>query len=436
MAGTKGEAYTKRLEDENRLLKQAVEELTILNDISRAISSAWSLDDIMELIVRKCIKHFEAEQGSVILLDAAQEEKDFRTMIRRADRSEKVLPYRLGMQLRGWMLKYQKPLLINDLKGDSRFKVVLEKDQPIRSVLSVPLLFKGRMVGLLNVFNKKTRGGFTEADKRLLAIIGTESAQVIESARLYEEAQALSLMQKEMKVAYEIQMGLLPQTAPEIEGYDIWGKSIPAKDIGGDYYDFVRMDDGRLGICLGDVSGKGMPAALLMANVYATLRGQILQGLGPRECLERANKHLLAGMDAGRFVTLFHATLDGKTDQVCYCNAGHNHPFLFKEGKEAVRLTVSGVALGCMESPSYTEGCVEMAPGDIMLLYSDGITEAVNKDVEMFGEQRLADVVTANRGDGAEQLVEKIIAAVRQYSGETSQMDDMTAVVMKREGGA
>jgi sigma-B regulation protein RsbU (phosphoserine phosphatase) len=432
MGDPKREAHIRRLEDENRELKVAVEELTILNDISRAISAAWSLDDIMELIVHKCIKHFKAEQGSVMLHDPNEQQDDFRTMIRRTDNSGDVLPYRLGMQLRGWMLKYQQPLLINDIEADPRFSIVLEKDQPIRSVLSAPLLYKGRMLGSLNVFNKRSTEGFTEAEKRLLAIIATESAQVIENARLYEEAQALSLIQKEMKLAYKIQMGLLPQEAPAIAGYDIWGKSIPAMDVGGDYFDFVRMDEDRVGICLGDVSGKGMPAALLMANVHATLRGQILHGLSPGDCLRRSNECLVPSMDPGRFVTLFYAALDGGTGEVCYANAGHNYPFLFKAGTEIARLEVGGVALGCLKSTSYTEARLTLAPGDIVLLYSDGITEAVDKDENLFGEERLAQVVAENREMGAADLIERIVEAVRLHSGGAAQADDMTAVVVKR----
>ena len=175
-----------------------------------------------------------------------------------------------------------------------------------------------------------------------------------------------------------------------------------------------------------------MPAALLMANVHATLRGQILQRLSPGDCLMRANEHLVPSMDPGRFVTIFLAALDCTTGEICYANAGHNHPFLFRAGKEAERLGTGGVALGCIKQLSYTEGHASLDQGDTLLVYSDGITEAVDKDECLFGEERLADVVTANRETGAEELIEAIVEAVRLHSGECPQMDDMTAVIVRR----
>jgi sigma-B regulation protein RsbU (phosphoserine phosphatase) len=432
MVDTRSDNYVKKLEEENRRLRVSLEELTILNDISRAISTAWSVDRIMELIVKKSIKHIKAEQGAVTLLDPKDEEKPFHTMIRRADITETTLPYRLDTQLMGWLLKYKKPLLSNDLEHDERFKVDYNKEQPIRSLLSVPLLFKGRMIGSLNVFNKRTEGGFTDADKRLLSIIGTESAQVIESARLCEDEQALKVMQKEMKLAYKIQMGLLPQAAPDIAGYDICGRSIPAKDVGGDYYDFIPRGDDRLSICLGDVSGKGMPAALLVANIQAALRGNVLQGLPPEECLERSNTHLLTSMNPDRFVTLFYAVLDSKAHELSYANAGHNRPLLFRALGEPERLEVGGVALGCMDRANYAVGRVVLRAGDVLLVYSDGITEAIDKEESLFGEARLVSLVRANSGDTAERLIERIVEAVGDHAGELPQMDDMTAVVVKR----
>ncbi len=432
IVGMRDDDHSKRLKEENKRLRLAVGELTILNDIAIAIGSTLSLDRVMELIVKKCIKHFGAEQGAVMLIDPEDKTRPLHTMIRRADASRIVLPYRLDTQLIGWMLKHKRPLLVNDLAGDKRFTIVEGEGQTIRSVLSAPLLFKGNMIGLLNVFNKKPRGGFTEADRRLLAIIATQSAQIIENARLYEEEQALLRMQEEMRLAYKIQMGLLPREPPEVVGYDIAGKSIPATLVGGDYYDFIEIGDKRWGVCLGDISGKGMPAALLMANLQATLRSQILQGLPVGECLARSNSLIFRSTDPDRFATLFYGVLDTAKHTFRYSNAGHNPPFLIRSGREPVLLEAGGTVLGSFETCSYKEAGAMFRPGDVILIYSDGISEAVDGSGAQFGEERIVEIVTANLDDASEDLLVRIIEAVRNHSRPMAPMDDMTVVVVKR----
>jgi sigma-B regulation protein RsbU (phosphoserine phosphatase) len=422
-----------RLRGENERLKDAIEELKILNEIATAIGSAMSLDEIMELIIQKCIKHFKAEQGAIMVLDPEAKERPFHTVVRKADKSEITLPYRLDAQLVGWMLKNMKPLVTKDLPTDRRFKAAHKDGHGIRSLLSVPLLLKGHMIGVLNMFNKRTPEGFSAADKRLLAIIATESAQVIENARLYEEEQALLLMQEEMRLAYKIQMDLLPKSSPDIEGYEIAGRSIPAKDVGGDYFDFIIIDEHKLGVCLGDVSGKGMPAALLMANLQATLRSHVLQALEPCECLSRSNDLIFRSTDTDRFITLFYGVLDSKEHTLCYCNGGHNYPFLLGTAGEPIRLGEGGTVLGTFAQWSYGGDTVSIMPGNLLLVYSDGITEATDSNDEEFGEMRLLRAVNEHRTETPDAIIDAIVDSVRLHTGETPQLDDMTVVVVKRK---
>lgn len=420
-----------RIAKENARLRTAVEELSVLNDIATAVGSASSLEHIIELIVHKCIKHLKVEQATITLLDARREQMPFRTIIRGADTSSEILPYRLDAELTGWMLKNEKPLIVNDLKSDARFQM---KDGAglVRSVLSVPLLLKGRMIGLLNLFNKRTEGGFSEADARLLGIIATQSAQVIEHARLFVEEQALKLMQEEMKLAYKIQMDLLPKEPPRFQGYDIAGISIPAKTVGGDYFDFLHLSDETMAFCLGDVSGKGMPAALLMATLQATLRGQIMIDPSPKSCLTRTNSLIFRSTDADKFATLFYGMLNRHSHELTYGNAGHNYPLFLKPGAQPVRLETGGLVLGCLEDFSYVEGTLRLDPGDSLLVYSDGITESVNADDEEFGEPRLTGLFSECASDGSRQVIDRIVSAVRAHAGESSQRDDMTLLVIKR----
>jgi sigma-B regulation protein RsbU (phosphoserine phosphatase) len=421
-----------RLAKENIRLRSAVDELSILNDIATAVSSASSLERTIELIVHKCIKHLKVEQATITLLDAKRMETPFRTIVRGADTSSEILPYRLDAELTGWMLKHQKPLVANDLRSDDRFQATDRESCIVRSVLSVPLVLKGRMIGLLNLFNKRAGDDFTDADARLLGIIATQSAQVIEHSRLFAEEQALKLMQEEMKLAYKIQMDLLPKEAPSFAGYDIAGVSIPAKTVGGDYFDFINVNDHTLALCLGDVSGKGMPAALLMANLQATLRGQVLVDPSPAECLKRSNALIFRSTDDDKFATLFYGVLDRDTHRLAYANAGHNYPLLLKPGGEPARLDLGGLMLGCLEEFSYAERALEFAEGDTLLVYSDGITESLDANEEEFGEGKLVALLRSGGADTAARLVERVVAAVRAYAGELSQMDDMTLLVIRR----
>ena len=422
-----------RLEQENRRLRRALEEVSILNEIAMAITSTLSLDRILDLVVQKSLKHMKAEQGAVLLLDEKKEEKPFQTMIRGWDTTTNALPFRLDTQLTGWMLKNRQPLLINDLKADHRFQTVTDDTLAIRSLLCVPLILKGRMIGLVSLFNKKAGEGFSQEDQRLLAIIAAQSAQIIENARLLQDEQELIKIQEELRLAYEIQTNLIPDEPPRIPGYDIFGRSIPAKVVGGDYFDFIDLPDQQLVFCLGDVSGKGMGAALLMANLQATIRGQALLKQSLISSLENANRLLFANTGPEKYATLFVGCLDHKNHTLTYSNAGHNLPFLFCGQKSPLLLSDGGMVIGCMEEAFYEEKTVPVKKGDTLVIYSDGITEALDSREREFGEKTLQHIIEKNRQLNARDLIDAIMGAVVDHSGARTQGDDMTLVVLKRE---
>ncbi len=420
------------LQEENKRLRIAVEELSVLNDIAIAITSTQELENIVDLIVQKCVKHLKVEQGVVMLLDEKDDQNPFRTMVRKQDTLADLLPYRLDTQLTGWMLRHQAPLLVNDFNNDDRFRGISEKETHISSLLSVPMLLKGKMIGLLTVFNKRNHASFMPEDQRLLSIISAQSAQIIENARLYKGEQDYVRIQEEMRLAGEIQVNLLPKVVPEIPGYQIAGRSIPAKDVGGDYYDFIQIEEDRLAFCLGDVSGKGMPAAMLMANLQATLRGQTASSITCKECVERSNSLLHQSTDPQKFVTLFYGIINTRTNDLCYSNAGHDNPFLLSRDGEVKRLQTGGIVLGFVPQFPFAEEKIPFREGDILVLYSDGITEAMNDKEEEFGETRLEEVITTYRQESADQIIGKILETIEAHVGNVPQMDDMTIVVLKR----
>jgi phosphoserine phosphatase RsbU/P len=429
---TKTEEY-KKLSEENKRLRAAVTELSILNDIATTITSTHSIEHIVDMIVKKCVKHLQVEQGAVMLLDEKNQSNPLKTMIRQQDTLYDMLPYRLDAQLTGWMLKHKTPLLVKDLKNDDRFKSFMEDESPIKSLLGVPLILKGKIIGVLSVFNKHSSEGFTESDQRLLSIIAAQSAQIIENARLYLEEQNLMLMQEEMRLAAETQINLLPKSIPKVADYQIAGKSIPAKDVGGDYYDFIQIDDNNFAFCLGDVSGKGMSAAMLMSNLQATLRAQILSGVNSKETITRTNPVLFQNTDSTKFVTLFLGIVNIKSNEINYCNAGHNNPYYLDKNNQIKELDVGGLILGFQPDSLYLEGKIPFHPDEMIVLYSDGITEAMNDQNEEFGEERLIKLITQYKNEDIYKLIDRIIVAVNAFSEGVAQSDDITVMIIKRD---
>jgi PAS domain S-box-containing protein len=238
---------------------------------------------------------------------------------------------------------------------------------------------------------------------------------------------------EEARMARHIQMNLLPKSNPDVAGYEIAGKNIPALNVGGDYFDFIWLDEHRLAIAIGDVSGNGLAASLVMANLQATIRSQALIGVDPKECLERANKLLFRSTDARTFVSLFYGTLDVQKHTLCYASAGQDMPILFSAGARPVTLQTRGIVLGVKEDASYEKGEISLSPDDRLLIYTDGICEAMNERMEEFGEERLSEIVQRNDRAPVAELVETILAAVNDHVGNAAGSDDMTLILLRRK---
>lgn len=274
-------------------------------------------------------------------------------------------------------------------------------------ILGAPIIHEGRQIGVYAIYRDITE------------------------RKRAEEARIRS--QEEARMARDIQINLLPKSNPKIRNYDIAGLSIPAENVGGDYYDFIELDKERLALGLGDVSGKGMAASLVMSNLQATIRSQTLADMDVNECLERASKLLFNSTDARTFVSLFYGILDHKKNTLLYANAGQNKPFLIRKGENTVLLKTHGLALGIQEDVHYQKDLISINPGERLLIYSDGITEAMNEKMIEFGEKRLIEIFHQCEHDSASQLVGRIIEAVNLHVGEAAQNDDRTIIVLIRK---
>lgn len=417
------------LQEENDKLRRSLDELVILNELALEIGGKFDLQQILQMVVKRSIKAVHAEQGTITLI-RAQPQNPYHTLVRIQQSTNHGQPFHLNEALLGWMHLNKLPLVIKDPNHDSRFQGV-SWDANIRSVMCVPLLIKSALIGILTVLNKSD-GEFSEEDTRLLTILASQSAQIIENIRLYEEEKNLLQMKEELRLASQIQCSLLPKSTPAIPGYDIAGYSKPAQVVGGDYFDFIQVDDRRLAVCVGDISGKGLPAALLMANLQATIRGQCLIDASPGICLARANNLLYQSMDPQKYATLFYCVLDFQNHTLEYSNAGQNWPCLISANGSTEFFNSSGMALSVIEKVEYKQVSVSINPGEFCVLYSDGVTEAVNADNEEYGMDRLLTCLRENSGLTAEKLVAAVIQSTECFSQNCPQWDDLTLVVIKR----
>jgi phosphoserine phosphatase RsbU/P len=428
--GEQGGSVEQGVREENQRLRRAVQELSVLNDLALAIGASSNSDDIMNIIINKSLSAIEAEQGSITLVSDHPIDSR-KTLVRAMGGSGEFPVHHVDQNLLGWMLHNKKPLLINHPTHDQRFQGVKWPDT-IHSLLCAPLLIKGELKGVLTIFNKRKGEPFADNDLRLLTIMASQSAQVLENARLSEQEKQLSRMQEEMRLAYQIQIGLQPKVLPQIAGYDIAVASTPAMVVGGDYFDLIASAGKGLIICIGDVCGKGLPASLLMANLQATIRSQSLLSPTPKQCLERSNKLLYQSTSSEKFATFFYAILDTEQHSLYFSNAGHDYPLLFSEQAGACWLESSGPPLGIMPETVFAEEVMALSAGDVIVLYSDGIKVGNEKTGYEFGEKELLDLVARHHHRSAGALVESILAAVKECLGSASQPDDITLVVVKR----
>ncbi len=422
-----------QLSRENEQLKLAVNELSVLNDIATSISTTQPIETIIDTIVLKCVNYLKTEEGTISLLSEEDDEQKFRTFIRKRDETRERLPIQLDEQVTGWMLKNKKALLSNDLHSDSRFSLPQYIDQTLKSMLSVPLIVKGKIIGYIAVFNKKNIEGFKPGDQRLLTIIASQSAQLLERSRLYKEEQELLLIKEEMNVAKRIQNNLLPEKSPYLKGYLVSGINSSAKEIGGDYFDFITISETKFGFCIADITGKGMPAALLMSNLQALLRSQVQMEADLSKAIATVNNLLFQSTDATKFATLFYGVLDIESHTITYCNAGHDEALVFRNGTHTSSLEATGLILGVMADMPYETGEISLNPGDSLVCYTDGVTEAMNVNEEEFGLDKTIEVVESIEAPTALKIEKGILRSVREHSHGASQSDDITVVVIHRE---
>lgn len=308
--------------------------------------------------------------------------------------------------------------------------------QRLDAELVLPLSLNQKTLGILSLGPKRSEEPYSKSDVRLLTYVATQTGLALENSRLTAavaaEVAQRERMNREIEIAREVQERLFPQDLPEVQGLDYAGCCRPASGVGGDYYDFLSLPDGKLGIAIGDVSGKGIPAALLMAGLRASLRGQTIQGITDLAALmANVNKLVYESSSSNRYATFFYAQYDPATRSMTYVNAGHNPPLLFRKSREVVRLATGGPVVGLLPMFGYEQATITLAPGDMFVAFTDGISEAMNSANEEWGEDRLMESAWRLYGEPAQDTMANLILYADEFAAGAKQHDDMTIIVAR-----
>lgn len=417
-------------------LKRQNRVLAILSKAASELLVHQPLDQLFDTILNLLLEAVAAERGAILLLEGAPPQPVIKASLSR--RGEPLA--RVSRSIARRAIEERLALLLPNVLEDARFKgedSILASG--IRSAMCAPLWFKSpaeekdAVIGLVYVDSLQHAHSFGEDDLRVLTALANVAAAKIENVRLLEESLEKRRMEEDMRMAAEIQTGLLPREAPSVPGWQVVGCNRPCRTVGGDYYDFA-VEDGRLLLALGDVSGKGTGAALLMTVLRASVRAHWTE-TSLADAMGRINRTVYQNVPQSKYVTFFLAALDPASGRLEFVNAGHNPPLLARADGRVERLEAGGLVLGMFDNVAYAAGSVEMRQGDTLVVYSDGVTETWSPEGEEFGEEKLERVVVANRRLEAQRLQEAVLREVERFEKGARAPDDRTLLVLQRVEG-
>jgi phosphoserine phosphatase RsbU/P len=406
--------------------------LLLLNEIARELSSILNLDELLGRIAELLRRLIDYQMFSILLIDSSGEKLEHRFSLRFNENVRVKQEIPLGRGLVGQAAQTRQAILVPDVGKDPRY---IAGNAETRSELAVPLIYKDKVVGVLDLEHTR-RGFFTDDHRRTMVTLAAQVAIAIENARLYEEiARQERRLERDLSLARELQMRLLPQTLPKMRHLELAAKFTPARAIGGDLYDFIPYSLSRLGIVIGDVSGKGAPAAIYAALVSGILRSHAPIEPGPAEMLSAVNLSLAERYIEAQFVSLIYAVWDDEHRTLLVANSGLPRPVLVRDGQITV-IETTGLPLGLFDSVDYDEFRFDMKPGDIFVFFSDGILDARNRQGELFGRTRVEKIITDCSGRPADCVVDSLFKAVAEHSAGVEAFDDQTVVAIKVKDGS
>jgi serine phosphatase RsbU (regulator of sigma subunit) len=408
--------------------------LAALYDIIRTMNSSLEFDQALANVIDSIMQITRAERGVLMGYDSASGELTLlaaRGLHGETLTQDEAYSTTIVQQV----IETREPLLTNNAMFDDRIKpgqsIIM---RGLRAILCAPMLVQDRLVGVVYVDTAMKTGNFSAADRDLLSAVASQAGIALENARLYSVAVEKGRLERELQMAREIQEGLLPKVMPQVPGYEVAAVWQSAREMAGDFYDVFQLEDGTLCSVVADVSDKGAPSAMLMAVARSMIRSFAFAGFGPVETLSRTNDLILDDTGSGMFVTVYHSRFQSGGVST-HVNAGHNPPLLVRPSSgDALYLPRGGRAVGWFPNNPLREVELKLEPGDFIIYYTDGLTDAENPAGEPFGEQRLAKAALHAGTLSAEQVLSHLLAAVAQFAEGTPPFDDLTLIVVRYAG--
>jgi sigma-B regulation protein RsbU (phosphoserine phosphatase) len=401
--------------------------LLLLNEIAQELTSILNLDELLKRIAELLNRLIDYQMFSILLLDAAGTKLQHRFSLRFQENIHLKHDIPLGLGIVGHAAEHKHAILVRDVSKDPRY---IAANPETRSELAVPLIYKDKIVGVLDLEHTK-RNFFTDDHQRTITTLAAQIAIALENARLYEEiAKQERRLERDMAMARELQFRLLPHALPKLANLEVAAKFAPARAIGGDLYDFVNYSQSRTAIVIGDVSGKGAPAAIFAALVSGILRSHAPIEPSPSEMLAALNYSLGERKIEAQYVSLIYAVWDDTNRTLQVANSGLPRPMFFHDGKIEL-IEATGLPLGLFEEADYEEFTFQAKPGDMFVFFSDGILDASNKTGEMFGRRRTEEIVVRCANVSADCAVKSLFKAVAEHASGVETFDDQTIVAIR-----
>ncbi|MBU1339782.1 MAG: SpoIIE family protein phosphatase [Acidobacteria bacterium] len=415
-------------------LKAEHKAFAVISEVSRSLVLHMPLNELMDHIMDLISDNLPMDRGILMLKEGNPVQLIPRVVRVKNDslRSQKIL---VSQSIINMAIDNHSSILISDVQADPLLKSqesIIKLN--IHSAMCVPLWNNKEITGIIYADRISIPDNFDKEDLKLLTLLSNLAAVKIENSKLIDQSVEKQKMERELDLAANIQRDFLPDQDPECENYDIAGGNLPCHQVGGDYYDFLKIDDGRFGFVVADVSGKGVSASLLMASLRAAIHSEVHAQYDIKKMARKLNNFVHASSAINHFITFFFCELNRETGELQFINAGHNPPLVFNKKCQARRLESCGLCLGMFPDVDYEVMTTVLDKGDIALLFTDGITESRNKAQEEFGEKRLFKLCKKYSKLSAREILDNIYGEVEAFTGGGIRMDDMTIVIIKRVG--